>query len=399
MNRFSRRGFMKSGAAATVLGLAGNVSSSRSRPTQQQLKNSVQANAAASREIVQFTSDGLDLTPLEYSRLLLKLAEEKKIEADYYSLGGVVRELESKFAQVLGKESAVFMPTGTLANHLAIRALANGKTRVILQSESHVYNDSGDCAQTLSNLNLIPLANNKATFTLQEVEAVLAKTASGRVATPVGVISIESPVRRKSGEMFDYEEMKRISSFARKNNIRLHLDGARLFLASAYTGVAPAEYAALFDTVYVSLWKYFNAASGAILAGPKNVIDNMFHARRMFGGGLPAAWTYAAIPMNYVDGFTERFKAAIKVSEDLIERLGRHPNFRIERIQAGTNVFTLRLQGADMDAYVKNLNGNGVWVSPPGKDSKVLVLHVNETLNRVSASELAERFIQSLSIK
>jgi threonine aldolase len=329
---------------------------------------------------------------------LLKLAEGKRIEADYYSLGGSIQELESKFARLIGKESAVFMPTGTLANHLAIRVLAGGHGRVILQSESHLYNDSGDCAQTLSNLNLIPLANNKATFTLQEVEEVLAKTATGRVATPVAVISIESPVRRKAGEMFDFEEMKRISSFARKNNIRLHLDGARIFLASAYTGIAPSEYASLFDTVYVSLWKYFNAASGAILAGPKGVIENMFHTRRMFGSGLPAAWTFAAVALNYMDGFTERFKEAIKVSEDLIRRLKGHPNFLVERIPAGTNVFRLQVKGVDANAYVKNLKDKNVLVSPPAEGSNVLALHVNETLNRMSASELAGRLIQSLPV-
>lgn len=387
MNSLSRRGFMKSGAAATALGCAGNIFSAG---------YSVNADLWASSDTVHLMSDGLNFTPLEYSRLLLKLAEEKRIEADYYSLGGSVKVLESKFAQVLGKESAVFMPTGTLANHLAIRALADGKSRVIVQSESHIYNDSGDCVQTLSNLNLIPLASNKATFTLLEVEEVLAKTAGGRVAAPVGVISIESPVRRKAGEMFDYEEMKRISSFARKNNIRLHLDGARLFLASAYTGIAPSEYASHFDTVYVSLWKYFNAASGAILAGPKSVIENMFHTRRMFGGGLPGAWPYAAVAMNYLDGFIERFNAAIKVSEDLIEKLKAHPSFRIERVPAGTNVFQLRVQVADADAYWKNLEGRGVLISPPAKGSNVFLLLVNETLNRASASELAERFIQSL---
>ena len=85
-----------------------------------------------------------------------------------------------------------------------------------------------------------------------------------RVATPVGVISIESPVRRAHGEVFDFAEMQRIAAFARERRIGLHLDGARVFLATAYTGITPAEYSALFDTVYVSLYKYFNAAGGAV---------------------------------------------------------------------------------------------------------------------------------------
>ncbi len=105
-----------------------------------------------------FTGDGLDLTPLDYSKLLVKLAEEGKIKPDSYSLGGSIEELELKFAKLLGKESAIFMPTGTLANQIAIRSLANGASKVIVQDTSHIYNDSGDCLQTLSNLNLIPLA-------------------------------------------------------------------------------------------------------------------------------------------------------------------------------------------------------------------------------------------------
>jgi hypothetical protein len=122
----------------------------------------------------------------------------------------------------------------------------------------------------------------------------------------------------------------------------------------------------------------------------------MFHTRRMFGGGLAAAWPYAAVATNYLDGFIERFKSAVKVSEDLIEKLKTHPSFRIERTPSGTNVFQLRVQVADANAYWKNLEGRGVLVPPPAKSSNVLVLHVNESLNRVSASELAERFIQSL---
>ena len=91
-------------------------------------------------------------------------------------------EFEAWFAKLLGKERALFMPTGTLANHIALRALARGRSRVVVQDVSHVYNDTGDGCQTLSNLNLIPLAPGKATFTREDVERVLARTASGRVA-------------------------------------------------------------------------------------------------------------------------------------------------------------------------------------------------------------------------
>ena len=120
----------------------------------------------ADEPIVQFRSDGLGLSPTAYLRLLAEVAERRGIAADDYSRDGVVAELEMRIAALLGKEAAVFMPTGTLANHLALRLLARTGRRVLVQRESHLFNDEGDCAQQLSGLNLVPLAPGRATFTL-----------------------------------------------------------------------------------------------------------------------------------------------------------------------------------------------------------------------------------------
>src|SRR6476620_12205389 len=112
--------------------------------------------------------DGVPHTPEEYARLLTELSA--KVEADNFSRGGVVENLEARMASLLGKEAAVWLPTGTIANHLAVRMLSGSKRRVLVQAESHLYNDCGDCAQTLSGLTLIPLSPGKATFTLAQVE-------------------------------------------------------------------------------------------------------------------------------------------------------------------------------------------------------------------------------------
>ena len=218
------------------------------------------ANDPAARPVaVDFTGDGLPLSAADYTALLTRLVQAPGFETDEYSRGGVVAALEAQFAALLGTETAVFMPSGTLANHLAVRALAGPKRRVVVQEASHLYNDSGDCAQQLSQLNLVPLAAGEATFRWEEIARLLERTATSRVATGVGAISIESPVRRLHHAAFDFDEMKRISAAARERGIRLHLDGARLFPAAAVAGRSPAEYAALFDTVYVSLWKCFNS--------------------------------------------------------------------------------------------------------------------------------------------
>ena len=346
---------------------------------------------------VRMTGDGLGLTPAEQARLLARMAEEGRIERDSYSNGGVVEVLEEQFARVLGKERAVFMPTGTLANHLAVRTLAGpGGGRAILQAEAHLYNDSGDCVQTLSAIPLIPLAPGSATFTLEQVKEIVERTRGGRVSRPVAVISIETPVRRRSGETFDQAELDRITAYARGEGIRLHLDGARLFLQGAYTGTDVATLSRPFDTVYVSLYKYFNAASGAILAGPAALLDDMFHARRMFGSGLPAAWPFAAVALNFLPGFIDRFTAAVRTSESLVTELGRHDAFRIERMTGGTNLFRLRVSGVDAEAFRHRLRQQEVDLGGVRADGSFTV-GVNETWNRAPPDALAARFRAALA--
>lgn len=383
MNHLERRNFLK---LSSVLSLAPALSAQAFA----QKKDFIDSLASP----VNFISDGLNLSPLAYTQLLIELTQKDDFAVDNYSLEGCVEELENKMGKILGKEAAVFMPTGTLANHLAIRTLAGKNNRVLLQHESHVYNDTGDCAQTLSNLNLIPLGFEKATFTIDEVNEVLKRTAGGRVASKVGVISIESPVRRKTGELFDYEQMKQISTLAKTNDIKMHLDGARLFLASAYTGISPATFASLFDTVYISLYKYFNAASGAILAGPKELIAPMYHARRMFGGGLHQVWTYAAVALHYLEGFSDRYIKAVGIGEELMKKLDSHDSFEIQRIPNGTNIFKMTVKGITPKTFAENLKKNGIIAR--ANENNGFNLLVNESLLKSSVPALVNGFVNSL---
>ena len=380
-----RRHFLKTGATLAGLGLM-----------PERVAAALAVPAPAPDRSVNMSHDGLVLTPKDYAALLARLTADGKTVEDYYSQNGAVAQLEAACATLLGKESAVFMPTGTLANHLAVSALAGNDKRVIVQHEGHFYNDTGDCAQTLSQLTLMPLARGKATFTLADVEEVVGRTASGRVATRVGAISIENPVRRKAGEQFAMDEMRNVTAFARKEGIRLHLDGARMLLASAYTGVSPADYAAMFDTVYISLWKGLNAASGAILAGPKSVLDTMFHTRRMFGGGLPQAWPFAAVALHYVDGFVDRFRAGVQVSETFIQELESKGGIKAVRVASGTNIFRLPVTGVDTARLSATLASRGIDVSAPAADSPTMNLLVNESWARRPASELAGEFLRAM---
>jgi threonine aldolase len=355
----------------------------------------IDAAAESDDRLVRLSGDGLGLTPAQYARLLTRLLDEQAMTPDSYSLGGVVEQLEAQCARVLQKERAIFMPTGTLANHMAVRALAGGSSRVIVQEDSHFYQDEGDCAQTLSSLTLMPLAAGRATFTADEVQHVLDQTKGARVVSRVSAIAIETPVCRKQGERFDAVEVKKIVALARREGIRLHLDGARLFLQAAYTGESVADAARPFDTVYVSLYKYFNAASGAILAGPKELIDGMYHGRRMFGGGLNTVWPFALVALHYLSGFEERYGRAVRISEDWIRGLQRHGAFAIDRIPSGTNLFRMHVKGVDPLAFQKRLAVNGVMLAAPQRDA--FLVGVNETLNRTTAADLTGAFTRALA--
>jgi len=384
MRAFNRRHFLQVGGMSAGLSML---------PHHAFASTPAGLSGHADDRVVHLSGDGLALTPAQYTALLTRIIEEQGVTPDSYTLGGVVDELETAFARLLGKERAVFMPTGTLANHMAVRALAGGPSRVIVQEPSHFYLDEGDCAQTLSNLTLMPLAPGKATFTADDVQHVIDQTKGGRALSRVSVIAIESPVRRKLGEQFDPAEMNKVVALAKREGIRLHLDGARLFLQAAYTGEHVADTAKPFDTVYVSLYKYFNAASGAILAGPRDLLDPMFHARRMFGGGLSSVWPFAAVALHYLGGFSDRYAKAVRISEDLISGLGQRDGFRVERVASGTNLFRLQVTGTDPVAFQKRLASVGVMLSAPRGGA--FTIGVNESLNRTTAAELTDVFVRA----
>jgi threonine aldolase len=382
----ARREFLMGGVLPALAGTAGVHAAERAD--------------AVKDPIVNFHTDGLALSPADYARLLGRLAEHPGIEIDNYSRDGVVGLLEQQMAKLLGKEMAVYLPTGTLANHLAVRLLAGGRRRVLVQQESHLYNDAGDCAQQLSGLALSPLAAGQAAFTLEQVDFEIRRLETGRVGTAVGAISIESPVRRASGEVFSFEEMRKISEFARARGIGLHLDGARVFLASPYTGVSVATYAALFDTVYVSLYKYFNSASGAVLAGPRRLLEDLYHDRRMFGGGLSQVWPEAAVALYYLEGFVDRFARAAAVAEALFQALAAHPRCRVDRRPNGTNVARLQVQGANAAALPERLATRGIAIGRAQRTASgaaEFVLVTNESLLRRPASELIGAFREALA--
>ena len=352
-----------------------------------------QQAVAQSRATVSFAGDGLSLSPAEYANLLTEIAAKASFRRDSYLQSGPVEELEHAMAGLLGKERALFLPTGTLANHLAVRVLAGDTRKALVQAESHLYRDEGDCAQLLSGINLVPLGAGRATLSADEIARAVDEAAGPPYPAPVGAISIESPVRRRDGQVFDFGEMKKVCAYASGKQIGTHLDGARMFLASAYTGISPVQYAALFDTVYVSMYKYFNAPFGAILTGPASLIRKVEILRHQFGSAIYQGWESAAVALHHLDGFSERYQAAVRNGEKLFELLGASGKFHIERVPSGSNIAKLRLAGGGpLDRLRDRLAEAGVRVGG-AKGATEAGLQINETINRRPPEEIARVFI------
>lgn len=341
---------------------------------------------------VNFHSDGLDFSPVEYAVRLQDIATRDAFAPDNYSLGGTVEALETKFAALLGKPAAMYVPTGTLANLLAVRKLSGTDRRVLVQAESHLYNDSGDGAGILAGLNLLPLGVNSADITLDEVTSWVERSAGGRVQTPIGVISIESPVRRRHHAMADYDQVQLVCAFARERGIRLHLDGSRLFNLPLHSGKSLKEICALFDSVYVSVWKHFNGSSGAILAGDADFIEGLYHQRRLFGGALPQAWPQMALAADYVDSYEADYAKSWRSVETMMALLKKDGRFSFTRMPNGTCRFFMTVTDMDPDALVQRARQNGVFLANPDKETGRLTLQVNTSVLRSSPEALAQVF-------
>lgn len=339
---------------------------------------------------VNFIHDGLGLSPREYATLLHEATTRRDLPGDNYSNGGVIEELEQAFARKLGKQAAMFVPTGTLANHIALRTLAGQDRRVLVQAESHFYADSGDAGEVLSNLNLIPLAEGHSTIALEDVKRWVELSASGRVPMKVGVLSIESPVRRRDHEMVDFAELQRVCRYARGQGIRLHLDGARLFNLPYHSGHGVQEYAALFDTVFVSVWKHFNGASGAILAGDASFIEGLYHTRRMFGGSLPQAWPTAAVAMQFVDSYEADYAHAWQTTDRVLALLKADRRFKVRKVPMGTSRFFLSVAGADAAAVRERARQHGVLLPRPNPETREFAMQVNPSVLRATPEAIAQ---------
>ncbi|HAO47726.1 MAG TPA: aminotransferase class I/II-fold pyridoxal phosphate-dependent enzyme [Ferruginibacter sp.] len=349
---------------------------------------------------VNFFGDGIMYAPAAYLAELQKANSLHAIEQDRYGTGGAVAALEKKFEEITGKEKAIFMPSGTMANQFAIAALSGENTKVFVQDTSHVYRDEADAAQSVFKKRLMPLAKDKTWFTAEELKQAIDSLKEQEVfSSGIGAVSIENPVRRTDGRMIPIDEIKKISEYCRSNNIRLHLDGARIYMASAWSGVSVREYASYFDTIYISLYKYLGASGGAVLCGEKKLIETLPHMIKIHGGNMYGNWTNAAMALHRLDGFEDRMKETVKRATALFTALNQLDGIKVNVLDNGTNIYQLELgKNIDGKKFRDTLRDtHTIRMAMPNAKNQVMI-SVNETLLVRESAAIVDAFSNALRL-
>lgn len=392
MSNINRRNFLRSSgsiAIPAVLPFSGLLAN-----------NNQQVSDLPAKPLVKFFGDGEMYEPSDYIRVLAEADKTVAIAKDRYGVGGVVEALEKNFALLTGKEKAIFMPSGTMANQLAIAVLSGQKSKVFVQEVSHVYRDEADAGQSVFQKRLMPLAKNETYFTAAQLETAIREMGNEEAFnTGIGAVSIENPVRRTDGGLVPLDEIKKIRAYCQQQKIPMHLDGARLYVASAWSGVSIKEYSSYFDTVYISLYKYLGASGGAILCGDAAVIDQMVHLIKIHGGSMYGNWTNAAMALHRMEGAEKRFKDAKLTAEKLFGALTKTGKFTIEPLPGGTNIYRLTLaKNIDGKNFQTKLNQQfNIRLPRPDANNQSLI-SINETILYQSVDTLVDAFVRATTI-
>jgi threonine aldolase len=331
---------------------------------------------------VNFIYDGLAFSPQEYLEKLGEINKMKPIEPDFYGNGGETRLLENEFAKLTGKEKAIYLPTGTMANQLALKLLNGENTKVIVPENAHIFRDEADAAQSVHNKRLVPIGIGKPYFDLKDLKEAIDYTNENEVfKSGLGTVVIENPIRRADGTSVPIEIIKEIATYCKQNGYKLHLDGARIHLASAYSNVSILEYASYFDTVYISLYKYLNAAGGAMLCGEAKVINQISHHIKIHGGTMFQTWLNTSMALHYLEGIETRWKKVVQNATALISELNKIEGISIVNVTNGTNIYNLTLaKGILLKDFANFLNHeHNIWLGR-ANEKGIVKFTINESL-------------------
>ncbi len=297
------------------------------------------------------TDERIDLrsdTVTAPTRAMRAAMAEAPVGDDQYGEDPSVNALQERVAALLGKDAAIFLPSGTMANQVALRTLTRPGDDVIVSRECHaVWHETGGSAAN-SGVQFTEIGS-RGTFTADEFVAAI-KPRGHVIYPPTTLVEIENTHNRSGGVIFPQQEAERICVAARDRQIATFLDGARLWNVMAATGMPLATLAAPFDLVAVALSKGLGAPGGSLLAGARDLIATATRYRRMFGGAMRQSGLYAAAGLYALEHHLARLVEDHANAQLIARRLAESPRIRIDPATVQTNIIVFHLADGAPDA-------------------------------------------------
>jgi threonine aldolase len=286
-----------------------------------------------------------------------------------------VRRLCERVAELLGHERAVFLPSGTMCNHIGLRLhVRPGGDEVILHRSAHpIMAESGSPA-ALTGAMVYPLDSEDGTFTAEQVRGALRQV--GNRYQPVSrLVHVEQTTNLTGGRVWPLDRLTEVLGVAAEHGLRSHLDGARLMNAVVASGVPAADWASPFDTAWIDFTKGLGAPLGACLAGSHELIEEAWRWKQMMGGSMRQAGIVAAGALHALDHHVERLADDHALAKVLAEGLAEIPGVTLDPALVETNIVVFRV--ADAFAASEALKSRDVWIGALDATTLRAVTHLD----------------------
>lgn len=293
---------------------------------------------------------------------------------DVFGDDPTVNLLQDRLAEMFQMEAALYCPSGTMTNQIALRILTEPQDEVICDRNSHIYLYEGGGMAYNSMLSPKLVTGDRGRITAEMVKESI--NADDIHYPKTSLVSIENTMNKGGGSVYDLTEIKKIRAVCDQNQLKLHMDGARFFNALAVTGEMPSQYGPLFDTISICFSKGLGAPVGSVLLGSHQLIKKAKRVRKVLGGGMRQAGYLAAACLYALDHHVVRLKDDHQKARIIGEAL-IHNRFVKEVLPIETNIVIAKLTDCKPAEFLQKLSEKGVLAVGFGSDAIRFVTHLD----------------------
>ncbi len=317
------------------------------------------------------------------SEAMRKAMYNAEVGDDVYKEDPTTNKLEEYAAQLLGKEAALYVPSGVMGNQICLHVLTCPGDEVICEKDAHIFQYESGSPAALSGLQLSLVdGNKKGIFSADQVEPLIRPTSAYYMAR-TRVIEIENTHNRAGGTINPIDNIKSISALAKEYNLFTHLDGARIWNAYVETRVKPSEYASYFDTVSCCLSKGLGAPIGSIIAGSKDLIAEAFRTRKGWGGGMRQVGILAAAGLYALKNNIERLKEDHLKAKKFASYLANIKNIDIDLDLVETNIVMFSPNNISVEDFLSKCKEKGLLFGTGRVGVVRAVTHMDVTIDDI----------------